>query len=176
MTYDNRFTGAITITPPLTRSQIAKVVDGFCPAIKDVKLRISNTEEVTEDGDATLIRSTADAIVPLPGPYTGYNIVDDIQTLVDYFSEHEFDGYIQVQWDSGFGDPVPTRYVIAGRRVVEVRPTLVWPGETYRDEKDVQAVAEACSDFGNEEGPRGIRQLYARFKDSIEALNAKEGK
>lgn len=35
---------------------------------------------------------------------------------------------------------------------------------------DTRAVSEACSDFGNDEGPRGIRQLYAQFEDRIKAL------
>jgi len=47
--------------------------------------------------------------------------------------------------------------------------TLTWSQD---QDADVRAVAEACSDFGNDEGPRGIRQLYARFADRIAALNA----
>lgn len=35
---------------------------------------------------------------------------------------------------------------------------------------DTLAVREACSDYGNDEGPRGIRQLYARYKDRISRL------
>ena len=47
-----------------------------------------------------------------------------------------------------------------------------------QDERDgdMRAVAEACSDFGNDEGPRGIRQLYARFADRIAELDAREAK
>lgn len=39
-------------------------------------------------------------------------------------------------------------------------------------EADTRAVAEACSDLGNDEGPRGIRQMYARFADRIAPLGA----
>lgn len=35
---------------------------------------------------------------------------------------------------------------------------------------DTRAVQEACSDYGNEKGPRGIRQLYARYKNRISRL------
>lgn len=35
--------------------------------------------------------------------------------------------------------------------------------------EDVDLVATACSDFGNDEGPRSIRQLYAQFETRIEA-------
>lgn len=41
---------------------------------------------------------------------------------------------------------------------------------------DVRAVAQVCADFGNDEGPRGIRQLHARFADRIAALEARDAK
>jgi hypothetical protein len=129
VTYNNCYTGEIVISPPLTRQEIAKVRDGFCPAIQDVKLRITEKEMESEDGESVTIRPLADAIVPLSGPYTGNSVVDDIQTLIDYFSNNEFKGYIEAWWDPGYGDSLPTRYYVAGRRVVEVRPKLVWPGE-----------------------------------------------
>lgn len=129
MTYNNHVSGVIGIDPPLTHSEINKVRDGFCPTIRDVKLRITGEETESDDGTSVTIRAIADAVVPLDGPYTGNNIVDDLQTLIDYFSNHEFKGHFEVHWDPGYGDPLPTRYYIAGRRVVEVRPKLVWPGE-----------------------------------------------
>lgn len=128
MSDNNYYTGEITITPPLTRSQIAKVQEGFVN-ITDVKLRVINTEEESNDGNSVTITSIADAIIPLTGTYTGRNIVADIQALVDYFGDREYDGYIQVQWDSGYGDPLPTRYQVAEGRVVEIRPELTWPSE-----------------------------------------------
>jgi hypothetical protein len=45
--------------------------------------------------------------------------------------------------------------------------------QAERDD-DVRAVAEACADFGNDEGPRGIRQLYAQFEDRITELERRD--
>lgn len=129
MGYDNRFTGAITITPPLTRPQIHEVQNGKLARLTDVKLRIVKAEVESEDGETVTIRKTADAIVPLDMTYSGHHVAEDVQALIDHFTGHEFAGHIQVQWDPGFEDPIPTRYVVRDRRVVEVRPTLVWPDD-----------------------------------------------
>jgi hypothetical protein len=51
----------------------------------------------------------------------------------------------------------------------ETYPAADLAAEREAREADVRAVAETCSDFGNDEGPRGIRQLYARFADRITA-------
>lgn len=54
--------------------------------------------------------------------------------------------------------------------------TVSWPDEQSQAERDgdVRAVREACADYGNDEGPRGIRQLYARFEERIAELDARE--
>lgn len=130
MGYDNRFTGEITITPPLTWAEIRD--SGDSARITDVRLRIRETVQDTDVGQ--VVTKSADAIVPLEMAHSGHNVEDDIQAVVDHYGPrgHAFGGYIQVQWDSGFDDPIPQRYVVRDGRVVIVKPRLVWPGEAIR--------------------------------------------
>ena len=173
MSYNNRYTGAITISPPLNRRQINEVHNGPLAGLTDVQLRVHDAEEETVDGDALIIRSTADAVIPLSIGYSGYNLANDIRRIIDHFPDHDFGGHIEVQWDPDFHESLPARYIIQNRAVIQVHPELVWPEE---GDADTRAVAEACSDYGNGEGPRGIRQLFARYEDRISALEAKKGK
>jgi hypothetical protein len=125
VSYSNRFTGEITITPPLTAAEIRRAPD--LDQEWDVHLRVTETTEQTPDGEIT--RYSADAIVGPDEPCNGYDAEDQIRGLVALFADgHEFSGHIQVDWDPGFGDP-PDRYVVRGREVVKVSPVIVWPDE-----------------------------------------------
>lgn len=130
MGYENRFTGEIAITPPLTWAEIRD--SGDSARITDVRLRIRESVQDTDTGQVVI--KFADAIVPLEMTYSGRNVEDDIQAVVDHYGPrgHSFGGYIQVQWDSGFDDPIPQRYLVRDGRVVAVKPRLVWPGEAIR--------------------------------------------
>lgn len=130
MGYDNRYTGEITITPPLTWAEIRD--PGNTARVTDVRLRIRETVQDTETGQ--VVTKTADAIVPLEMTYSGSHVEDDIQLIVDYYGSHghSFSGFIQVQWDSGFDNPIPQRYIVRNGRVVAVKPQLLWPGEAVR--------------------------------------------
>lgn len=125
MGYDNHFTGAITITPPLTRTQIRYAQTD---RLTDVKLRIVEEEVESDDGETVTVRRTADAIVPLDMEYSGRRLEEEIQFLVDGFSEHEFAGFIEVEWDQGFKSP-PSRFVVKDGQVVRIDAEYRWPGE-----------------------------------------------
>jgi hypothetical protein len=125
MGYNNYFTGAITITPPLTRTQIR---NSQIEGMTDVKLRIVETQIESEDGETVTVRRTADAIVPLDMAYSGHNLEEEIQFLVDALGEHEFAGFIEVQWESGFGSP-PSRFIVKDGRVMRIDAEYRWPGE-----------------------------------------------
>ena len=127
MGYDNHFTGAITITPPLTWAEIRNG-----PGVSDARIRIVEETVDTETGQNKVL--TGDAIVPLEmGTYSGHSVAEDIQTIVDHYgARHAFAGYIQVQWDPGFDDPIPQRYVVVNGHVETVTPELVWPGESAK--------------------------------------------
>lgn len=130
MGYSNRFSGAITITPPLTAAEVRQVTGQYdWSTAFDAHLRIASTTVQTDDGEAT--RYSADAIVGPGDPCNGYDVAEQIQTLVDLFGTgHEFGGFIQADWDPGFGEP-PSRFYVRDGRVVEVkaRMELAWPAE-----------------------------------------------
>lgn len=126
MSASNRFSGVITIRPSLTASEIRRAPSGKGASTTwDAHLRITAETVYTDDGEFT--RYTADAIVGPEEPCNGYDVVAQIQALVDLYADAEFAGFIEMDPDPGFGDPIPTRYVVRDRRVVEVRPVLTWP-------------------------------------------------
>jgi len=141
MGYNNHFTGAITITPPLTRKQIREArAENF----KDIRFRIVEKQVEFDDGETVTVRTTADAIVPLDIEYSGHNLEDEIQSVVDAFGEHEFAGFIEARWDPGFGEP-PSRFIIKDDRVMRIDVQYRWPGiwPDEQDDRDVNgAVAE----------------------------------
>lgn len=126
MGYSNQYSGAITITPPLTAPEVRHVTahydwsDSF-----DAHLRVTETTEETADGE--IVRRVADAIVGPEESCSGYQVAEQIQTVVDLYPDRVYAGHVEMDPDPGFGDPVPTRYVVRDRRVVEVRPVLTWP-------------------------------------------------
>lgn len=129
MSYSNRYSGEITITPPLTAAEIRQTPD-WAEQTWHTHLRVQTTTEQTPDGEIT--RYTADAILGPDEPCSGYDVKDQIQALVEQFGGgHTFAGHMQVDWDPGFGE-LPTRYVVRDGRVTEVRPQLLWPGVAIR--------------------------------------------
>lgn len=123
MSYSNHYSGAITITPPLTAAEIRRA-----PTLDtswDAHLRINREERETDAG--SIVVYTADAIVGPEEACNGYDVEAQIRGLIILFAEgHEFAGHIQVDWDPGFDEP-PTRYMVRGLEVVAVKPTMVWP-------------------------------------------------
>jgi len=128
VSYSNRFSGEITITPPLTAAEIRQT-----PTLDrswDAHLRVDRREAETADG--TAVAYTADAIVGPEEPCNGYDVEQQIQTLVALHADrHEFTGYIQEDPDPGFREP-PHRWVVrphgvVGFEVVKVAPQIVWP-------------------------------------------------
>jgi hypothetical protein len=123
MSYSNRFSGAITITPPLTWAQIQGA-----PKTSDAELRVIEERTDTETGWTAVM--VADAIVGPDEPCSGYDVEKDIAALVNYVLNHcgkrTLAGHIQVGWDPGFNEP-PSRYVVRDGRVVEVKAQYAWP-------------------------------------------------
>lgn len=125
MGYSNRYSGAITIDPPLTAAEIRRAPSGEGASVTwDAHLRINKREIDTEQGSATLYM--ADAIVGPEESCSGYDVAGQIQTIVDLFPDRAFAGFIQVDWDPGFGEP-PSRYMVRDGRVVEVKAQYTWP-------------------------------------------------
>lgn len=126
MSYSNRFSGAITITPPLTAAEIRLAPGGKGASVSwDAHLRIDRRTTDTDLGEAAIY--TADAIVGPEEPCNGYDVEEQIKALVGLFADgHEFAGFIQEDPDPGFDEP-PHRWVVRGREVVMVKPQITWP-------------------------------------------------
>jgi len=136
------YTGAITITPPLSWAEIRNG-----PRLRDVRLRITETSADTDTGRTTT--ATADAVLPLEdGDCVGGDVAEDIQAIVDHYGRlgHEFAGHIQCDYPTGMvgpDEPNRERYVVAGGRVQTVTPRLVWPGEDDGLLANARALAKA---------------------------------
>lgn len=155
MGYENHFTGAITITPPLTWAEIRNG-----PGVSDVSVRIVEETVDTDTGQNKVL--TGDAIVPLPmGRYSGYSVTEDIQAIVDHYAPlgHHFAGYIEMQPDPGFEDQRPSRYVVRGGCVKQIQAQLVWPD----DEADAATCPKcASSDIVTAYGTQGADEWLTR--------------
>jgi hypothetical protein len=132
MPYENSYSGAITISPPLTRSQIN---DPRIARRADVKLRIVEQKVESDDGESHTVRPVADAIVPLDKDYSGDHLEDDIQLIIDTFPEHGYAGFIEAKWDAGFGEP-PSRFIIKDGRVMRIDAQYRWPGIWPHEQDD----------------------------------------
>jgi hypothetical protein len=124
MSRTNYYDGEITIEPPLIWAQIQKALRN--PQIADgweVSLDINEVTTDTETGTNTI--KTCSRIIPArKDSYKGYNIPSVIQWVVDRFPEHTFSGYIERE-----GETVEyaARFMVKDRKVVEIKPTIVWP-------------------------------------------------
>jgi hypothetical protein len=131
VSYSNRYSGEITITPPLTAAEIRRAPAGKGASTSwDAHLRIDRREIETDAGSMTVY--TADAIVGPDEPCNGYDVEQQIKTLVALYADgHEFTGYIQEDPDPGFHEP-PHRWVVrphgvVGFEVAKVAPQITWP-------------------------------------------------
>ncbi len=58
----------------------------------------------------------------------GFDMEGEVQELIDAFPAHSFSGRLQCMGDDHWSDMWGV--VIRGRQAEEVRPTVVWPGES----------------------------------------------
>lgn len=159
---NNHYSGAITITPPLTWSQFRDL-----PNSSDATLVVE--ESWIEESESRTVTSTASRILPPQYAWDARGLWDFIQNAVDKFPDHEFGGHIEIRWDPGYGDPCPSRYVVRDRRVEEIKARLVWPGE----EPDVDALLariEAAIDLID--GHDGIDSPFSEHWKWVELRNA----
>jgi len=148
MSDSSLYSGAILIHPPLTAEQIRQ-----CPQDHwGARLDVVETSVPTPTG--TVLTRTAARMIPPDGHGRGINAY--VQAVIDLFPEHEFTGHIEIDWEAGYGDPRPSRYVIRGRKVVEIQARLIWPGDgSDKDTElhDARDVALLCRDVLAETNP-----------------------
>lgn len=129
MGYYTTVDGEITITPPLTWTELKD--SPFNPESEahdprlDVKLRIDEEQVDTEEGP--LLRRTAGALVPAwEGRAKYYSLVEHTQKLMDALPGRTFSGRLECEGEEP-GDL--WRIVIRDGRAVKVEPQIVWPDD-----------------------------------------------
>lgn len=113
---DSRYSGEIQIVPPLTWAQVQAA-----PAMRDLGIRKAESVVNTETGQATTIIGAA--VRPVMSSFSGYQIKDDLQKLVDAFPAHAFVGHIEA-WPED-SEP-PWRHVVRDRRAAQITAQVVW--------------------------------------------------
>ncbi len=118
MSADNRWSGRITITPPLSWQELKLTI-----AIEDVRI-----EQHEEDGALGRV-ITGVAVVPARASdswssHTG----EELQSLIDQHPGHEFAGSLRVDWDPVYGDGqvLAERWTVIERTVVHETARLAW--------------------------------------------------
>ena len=127
MSYDVRFSGEISIDPPIPADEVlvAGFVEPGCYGDKDVAVKVS---EVPVEGVPGAFRRLVVAIEPCMSSYSAYKAVEHVQEIVDRWGEgRTFSGRLDCS-DPQTGDL--WRLEIHNGRAVEVRPRIVWPDNT----------------------------------------------
>jgi hypothetical protein len=127
----NSYSGAITFTPTLNAAEIRRAPENV---LEDCRLRVREIATPTDEGE--IVVRTADALEPTCNGQNGCNLVEDLQLMVDHLTlvdpGRRFGGYVEVQWEPGYGYQMPSRFLVRDGRVVEVKPRLLWPGDAIR--------------------------------------------
>jgi hypothetical protein len=126
MGYINRFDGELTIEPALTWAEVrdsAFSPDNFEASRLDVKIRVEQTEEDTDDG--LVIRRSGVALIPAyEDEMKGSNIVEHVQRFIDENPAHIIGGRLDCEGEEA-GDL--WRLEVHTGRAVKVTPRIIWP-------------------------------------------------
>jgi hypothetical protein len=120
-------TGEIRIDPPITwvlvkDSEFVRETSDWTYT-NDLRLRI--VEESVETDEGTLTRRTADAVVEGGDERRAYDVVDELQRIVDQYGEgRTFTGRLDLTCRDYM---TQSRLKVVGGRAVLFEPTLVWP-------------------------------------------------
>src|ERR1700722_5837598 len=126
MGYLSRFSGEIKIEPPIywSKYKISKYLntdDNF--GYTSIVFRVSTLQQDTEYGEA--ITRKAIALVPVrEEAYKGYDILSEINDVINSFPGHIFTGEIRAEGEDT-GDI--RRYVIVDNKVKEMKAEIIWP-------------------------------------------------
>ena len=125
MGYRARFSGEITVTPPLSW-EIIKYPTRVRRGLQDLRIRLHEEVTDTAEGQYKVITGIAVAPAVAGEAYAGYDMVDELQALVDaYGKSHQFSGHIEAIGDEGD----QWRLMVRDGKAVQVYPRVVWPDE-----------------------------------------------
>lgn len=123
MGYRARFSGEITITPPLTWAEIKhKSRRG----LQDLRIRLHEDVTDTDQGQNRIVTGVAVAPGTTDEAYAGYDMVPELQSLVDAYGSHEFSGHIEATGEEGD----QWRLLVRDGKAIQVYPRVVWPDES----------------------------------------------
>lgn len=135
MGYRTRVEGEFQISPTLTWGEISaspfvrgKPVDGgifYTARGVDLKLMVDEQEKTTDEG-VTFIRSASRLVMPHVDEYKAYDLVEQVQKVLDMFPDHTFSGKLECE---GEDNTDIWRVEISGGRAVRVEPKIMWPNE-----------------------------------------------
>lgn len=118
MSADNRWSGRIEITPPLSWQKLRLTI-----ATEDVHI------EQHEDDGALGRVITGVAVVPArtSGSWSAHT-GQELQSLIDQHPRHEFTGSLRVDWAPVYGDDacLAERWTVVERTVVHETARLAW--------------------------------------------------
>jgi hypothetical protein len=124
VSYNIRFTGEISIDPPIPADDVlnAGFIEPGGYGDRDVAVKVI---EAPVEGMPGAYRRLVVAIVPSISSYTAYAAVDHIQEIVTRWgADRTFTGRLQGAGEEA-GDLF--RIEVQDGRAVEVRPRIVWP-------------------------------------------------
>jgi hypothetical protein len=130
--YDTRADGTITISPPLAFHEIKD--DPYLPTVassaeggwRDVEYVVDETTVDTDMGRLTTFPAAGVRPTNEGQPWTRYALLEQLQDVVNRHPGHQFGGHIECSGPEG---GPPWRIVVRDRKVVEIHPTLIWPGD-----------------------------------------------
>jgi hypothetical protein len=131
MGYDSRLAGELTIKPPLKWADIkdSQYLGAERARENHKGVCLVGRSEPVETDEGTLTRRYADSVAfAWDYPVKLYEVVEEIQDLVDSYPDHEFAGELRGT-GSDFGDIWLLR-VGVDRRVERILPTITWPDGT----------------------------------------------
>lgn len=135
MGYRTRVEGEFQISPMLTWSEISASPfvqgkpgnGGILYKAKgiDLELLVEEQEKPIDEGVA-FIRTASRLVMPYIDEYKAYDLVEQVQKVVDMFPDHTFSGELECE---GEENTDIWRVEISGGRAVKVEPKIMWPKE-----------------------------------------------
>ena len=126
MGYTTSFNGELTITPPLTFTELEAIPfreDRAKDKRLDVKVRVDEETVTTPDG--VLTRRTGVALLTTwEDEMRGYDIVENVQLFLDTHPGHTLTGRMDAEGEQAAD---LWRLEIQHGRAVKVTPRIVWP-------------------------------------------------
>lgn len=126
MSYPAYVTGRITITPPLSHTELTARPELAGHGKDHRQAWVHVTETTIETPEGTLTRREGAAIVAYSGDESPWTLGDDLLEISRAFPDREYGGYLELRYTD---DGTRTRMGVKDGEVTEVQGRLIWPGD-----------------------------------------------